>query len=379
MSSQEKFAVFIDPPSHHFLNDRLFTFAGNLGDNLMAPHVAVYEYFMERNIPIHTADLMPGTDDNHIKVYLSLGILDNYRKMAERPDVIVSSFFAMECPIVDPGQYRKMRDAKNYFRHIYSWSDSESLERFIGEKIPIETFQWPQSYDHVHEELWSNNDRKFLMMMNSNKLPALYWQELYTERMRAIEYFSRTNEIDLYGREWDQPSMKLGKSRMPYTFRKCKRDILKYWQILYPDPLLYAARKVYKGAADSKSSVLSQYNFAICFENMIIKGWVTEKIFDCFFSGTIPVYLGSPDIEQRIPAECYIDMRKFKDYPSLHSYLKSLTQVDIFKYRNNARAFLESEAFTPHTKQAFVNTIVSTIELDIDNYFRNKQSKSHPL
>lgn len=363
-------AVYIDPPSHHFLNDRLFTYNGKLGDDLMAPYVALQHFFKDREIPIHTADLMPDETTAQTKIYLSFGILDNYRRLAKRPDLVVSSFFAMECPIVDPRQYARMRDAQHYFKHIFSWSDSASLERFIGERIAIETFCWPQSFDKVHEQYWSQNDRDFLMMMNSNKLPAVYWQELYTERMRAIEYFSRSNEIDLFGREWDQPSIQLGHSHIPYTFRKWKRSYHALWQTLFPDPLLVAARKVYRGAADSKSEVLSKYNFALCFENMIIKGWVTEKIFDCFFSGTVPIYLGSPDIAERIPADCYIDMRDFSHYNELHSHLKSLTVDDIQQYRENAKNFLASSAFQPYSKQAFVDTVVNTIEQDSGTVIR---------
>ena len=364
--NNNKLAVYIDPPSHHFLNDRLFTYSGQLGDDLMAPYVTLQQFFTDKNIPIHTADLMPDEDDGQLKIYLSLGILDNYRRLAKRSDVIVSSFFAMECPIVDPRQYKRMRDARHYFNHIFSWSDSTSLQHFIGEEINIETFCWPQSYNSVHEKYWSKSDRKFLMMMNSNKLPAVYWHELYTERMRAVEYFGKSNDIDLYGRQWDMPSIQLGQSHIPYTFRKIKRDFQTQWQKFFPDTLLAAARKVYKGAADSKSKVLSEYDFALCFENMIIKGWVTEKIFDCFFTGTVPIYLGSPDIAERIPEDCYIDMRKFDDYGELLTHLKSLTAHDIQHYRENAKKFLLSPAFTPYTKETFANLIVSTIEKDAE-------------
>ncbi len=360
----KKIAVYIDPPSHHFLNDRLFSYSGQLGDDLMAPYVTLQDFFNKKNIPIHTADLIPDENNDEIKIYLSLGILDNYQKLSKRPDVIVSSFFAMECPIVDPRQYKRMRDAQHYFKHMFSWSDSDSLQRFIGEKINIETFCWPQSYDAVHEKYWPRTDRKFLMMMNSNKLPAIYWQELYTERMRAVQYFSQSNDIDLYGREWNLPSIQLGQGHIPYTFRKIKRDIQILWQKAFPDPLLVAARKVYKGAADSKSEVLSEYNFALCFENMIIKGWVTEKIFDCFFTGTVPIYLGSPDISERIPENCFIDMRQFDDYEKLLSHLKSLTEEDIQTYRDNAKKFLASPAFQPYSKETFAELIVKTIEKD---------------
>lgn len=362
--NNKKIAIYIDPPSHHFLSDRLFTDSGKLGDDLMAPYVTLQNFFTRKGIPIHTADLMPDEDNEQLKIYLSLGILDNYKKLSKRKDVIVSSFFAMECPIVDPQQYKKMREAQHYFKHIFSWGEIESLEYFIGEKISLEKFNWPQSFNQVHEQYWSKTNRKFLMMMNSNKLPAVYWQELYTERMRAVEYFSRTNDIDLYGRGWNLPTNKMGKSKIPYTFRKWKYDLVTLWQKYFPPPLLVAARKVYKGEADSKSEIMSNYNFALCFENMIIKGWLTEKIFDCFYCGTIPVYYGIPDIDQRIPTNCYIDMRQFKNYQALKTYLKSLSQDDIQAYRDNAKAFLASDAYQPHSKEVFVDIIVKTIEKD---------------
>lgn len=39
--------------------------------------------------------------------------------------------------------------------------------------------------------------------------------------------------------------------------------------------------------------VVNQYKFAICFENSRNDGYITEKIFNCFFAKTIPIYWGS--------------------------------------------------------------------------------------
>lgn len=44
---------------------------------------------------------------------------------------------------------------------------------------------------------------------------------------------------------------------------------------------------------DNKVSFMSQYKFAICPENSNTEGYVTEKIFDTFLSGCIPIYQGS--------------------------------------------------------------------------------------
>lgn len=43
-------------------------------------------------------------------------------------------------------------------------------------------------------------------------------------------------------------------------------------------------------------SVYSQYKFVICFENSKTDGYVTEKIFNVFLSGAIPIYDGAPNI-----------------------------------------------------------------------------------
>ena len=36
--------------------------------------------------------------------------------------------------------------------------------------------------------------------------------------------------------------------------------------------------------------------FSVVIENGVYESYYTEKILDCFATGTIPVYLGSPDI-----------------------------------------------------------------------------------
>lgn len=45
-----------------------------------------------------------------------------------------------------------------------------------------------------------------------------------------------------------------------------------------------------------KEEGLCDYMFSVVIENGIYESYYTEKILDCFATGTIPVYLGSPDI-----------------------------------------------------------------------------------
>ena len=76
---------------------------------------------------------------------------------------------------------------------------------------------------------------------------------------------------------------------------------------------------------------------------MQMNGYVTEKLFDCFYAGTVPIYLGANDIAQLIPANTYIDFRQFQTILELRNYLYSLSEEDIQQYRVAARVFLQSE------------------------------------
>ncbi|HEV8722546.1 MAG TPA: glycosyltransferase family 10 [Candidatus Binatia bacterium] len=358
--------LFIDPPSSIFLRDQMFNESDGLptGDRLMAPWAYLQNFLSSRGIPVHTVDYLPEKPGTSQNVYVAVGCLKNYRRLARRPDVILSAFFAMECPIVEPSLYRALPKVKQYFKRIFSWSDSPSLESFVGTFLPYEPFRWPQSFDQVHEPIWRQTNRKFLVMINANKLPRLYRRELYTERLKALEFFNRTGEVDLYGVGWDGPPLHLGRTWVPYTLIRMHRMMLRYWDRLHPDPTLTSIRRAYRGPAMSKSETLGEYTFALCFENMILKGWITEKIFDCFFAGTIPIYWGAPDIAEYVPAACFIDMRKFSGYQELRSFLKSLGQKDIRAYKEAAREYLRSPQFRPFSKEAFAEMFARIIEED---------------
>lgn len=376
-ASRRRISLFIDPPARSFLGDRLFDINGAAhgGDKLLAPYVLLKEFLVARGVEVHTSDYLPAPNDGSLNLFISFGPLSGYRQLANRKDVILSAFFAMECPTVDPGLYRELGHAQNFYKRVFSWSDTQSLRPFVGQSLRCLPMYWPQSFESVHEEIWERTDRGFMVMINGNKIPRYRTpgRELYTERLNAIGHFGELGDLDLYGIGWDGPICRvgpwfvpgtLGKMRMPGTAQRIHRKAVDLWHKISPDPRLVAARKVYRGFASSKSQVLGKYKFAICFENSVLKGWITEKIFDCFFAGTVPVYWGAPDIQDHIPADCFIDMRQFKNYAELKDRLKSMTDGEVMAYRECARAFLSSPAFRPYMKQTFVENIARIIEED---------------
>jgi hypothetical protein len=358
MAGPSDVTLFIDPFSYHFLEDRLFDAAVGAfnGDDILGPWIHLRDWFGQRGIEVTTADrLLNGECRSDINVYVSFGIQQNCRNLAGRSDVVMSAFFAFEGPIVEPSLYRDLSWIKDCVRRVYSFTDSESLAPFLTEPLELRHFCLPSPVDGVADELWRSDDRGFLTMINGNKLPRVYLDELYTERMRAVAFFGRTDEIDLYGIGWDVPPYRMGKTWMPYTLQRAHRKTQAISQRIKPEPLLQACRRRWRGTVDSKCLTLSKYTFAICFENQILNGWITEKIFDCLSAGTVPIYLGPPDVDEWIPAECYVDMRDFAGYDELRDYLRGLGPTEIEGFREAGREFLASERFYPFSKQAFVD------------------------
>ena len=97
-----------------------------------------------------------------------------------------------------------------------------------------------------------------------------------------------------------------------------------------------------------------------------MQGWVTEKIFDCLVAGTIPVYLGAPDIDEWVDPECFVDMRRFSGYGELREYLLGLSPAEIAVYREAGREYFRTERFRPFSKDAFADIFVRILAEDAD-------------
>lgn len=79
----------------------------------------------------------------------------------------------------------------------------------------------------------------------------------------------------------------------------------------------------------SKIDLIAGYKFTLAFENSISVDYVTEKFFDPLIAGSVPVYLGAPNIEQFAPGDhCFINTADFPEPRQLAAYLLALHQDD---------------------------------------------------
>jgi hypothetical protein len=362
-------AVFLDPITPHFRKDRIF------GDHWAGHHSGPYTHvravFEQHGIPVHTADfLLDGSREAKTNVYFALGTLRNYKKLAKRSDIVLSGLFHLEAPIVHPTTYRRTPEASRVFRRVFSFSNAEALSPFGCGGLELRKFLIPEPYDGIDgfEPLWQRRERAFLCMITQNKLPTLSYNELYTERLRLLEHFSRNGAIDLYGIGWDRLPFYVGepKARPLRELERLRRYVVERLPFTRKHPYEEVIKKVYRGPVESKHETMSRYTFAITYENMELDGWINEKIFDAFVVGTVPVFRGAPDVTDYIPEECFIDARRFQSYSEMEAYLRSLGPQEIERYRQNAREFMSSEHYRPFSKQAFADLFVKAVAEDLN-------------
>ncbi|MGV3727529.1 glycosyltransferase family 10 domain-containing protein [Hydrogenophaga sp.] len=333
-------AVFIDPSSDHFQNDRLFDVDdANLNrDGTLLPFSRLKEYLSSQGIPTFTADkLRDGSERRELNHYWSLGILEHYKELVEREDVRLRGFLLMEPPLVRPDLYAALPELTAAFDEVYVHNivgDGYSLEGVLQHKL--RPLFWPQPYADVLMPYWESTDRKNkLVVIAGNHNPRLRKPELYSERIKAIAALNDRKGIDLFGRGWQR-----WWSRQSFWWT--------YWRYRH------AIMANYYGSCNSKWTVLSSYRFSLCFENMPIAGYVTEKIFDCLYAGTVPVYWGATDIDTLIPPGAFIDMRRFSGYADMLDFVQAMSDEEWQSMRTIAREFLQTRG-----RAVYYNSLVN--------------------
>eukprot|EP00802_Teleaulax_amphioxeia_P009592 Tamp_09612.p1 GENE.Tamp_09612~~Tamp_09612.p1 ORF type:complete len:367 (+),score=16.50 Tamp_09612:560-1660(+) len=75
-----------------------------------------------------------------------------------------------------------------------------------------------------------------------------------------------------------------------------------------------------------KISLIQTYRFCLSFENFEADEYITEKIWDCYLAGAVPIYYGSRAIYKYAPRNSFIDVNNFGSEFELVKYLKELGQ-----------------------------------------------------
>lgn len=321
--------IAIDPSSAHYNEDRLFDAANVLlnRDDTLTPFIRMKSEVESAGKEIHTADYLwrqqgiphGGCD------YYSLGVLRDFRRLADQDHVRLKAFLIMEPPVVAPKLYRALPELTSVFERVYVHNIIGDGYSLIGvDQSKLRKLYWPQPRADVIVQLWQRQNRqRRIVIINGNHKPKSVEGELYSKRIEVMVELAKFGVIDLYGRGWKRwwTSASLW---IPYW--RNRKTLM----------------SIYKGACSSKYEIMADYTFALCFENMAMQGYVTEKIFDCFYAGTIPLYLGAKDIADLVPQDAYIDCRRFDSSAQMLDTIMQMSEEQIQSIREAGRAFIQS-------------------------------------
>lgn len=254
-----------------------------------------------------------------------------------------------ECEYIHPNNLNI--DLLKSYNHIFSWNPV-LVELGLATKIQI---AHPLGKGIV--DGYKNRDQLLVLFGSNRSLRGWHPKKnLYSERVKSIKWFERNapEDFNLYGKKWNLSG------RIATRFGALIHSIEK------KIPFKKKPFPSWKGEILDKQEILYKSRFSIVYENIQgLNGYITEKIFDAFVAGNVPVYWGAPDIFEYIPKDCFIDRRKFQNHKKLHEYLKDMPENQYLNYQENIKDFLKNKS-AEFSCNKFSKTISSKI-IDVIN------------
>ena len=230
-----------------------------------------------------------------------------------------SIVFLWEPPTVLPGLYN--RDFLQRPFRVYTWDDD------LVDNVRFFKFYYP-SMQQMIQNLPPFSQRRLCTQVSADK-ESFHAKELYSSREEVIRFFESFPNGDFlfFGYGWE---------------KKGYRN--------------------YGGVLDDKIQAIKNFKFSFCYENIQeIRGYVTEKIFDCFTAGCVPIYWGASNITDYIPANCFIDRRDFSSLDELYAFLQAMPEEKWQEYISNIRRFLKSDAARLFSWEHYLDIVADAV------------------
>lgn len=320
----------------------MFEEAGtSIGDDLLRPMLELKRYANSKGINVATVDAMDVRETDAL-VFMDMPAKTNRYFTFALQHHIPLYLLMLESKLIRKENYNLKNHV--YFEKIFTYDDS-LVDNSKYLKLNY-AFTFPSG---IPKEF--DRKEKLCTLIAGNKR-VRHPLELYSKRIEAIRWFEKHHpaDFDLYGIGWNEyvfPDIRCIRSLN--HFRSLRRLLARH----YPS---------YKGAVEKKRPVLEKYRFAICYENACnIPGYITEKLFDCFFAGCVPVYWGANNVTDHIPRDCFIDKRDFTTYEELYAYMCTMSKEVYLQYIYSIDSFLKSDKAYVFTCDYFAKTVIDQI------------------
>ena len=293
--------------------------------------------FLEKGLEINTSDVNRGRQ-------VAFDLYMEGRQFSD--DDIPKYLIALENQ-----NHNRLNESHDYcrrFAKVFAW-DARLYDMPNVVKILI-----PTQISHDRFPGYEERDI-FSCLINANKafreaLPS----DLYLERINTIHWYESNDpaKFELYGMGWAKPAPAFG------YWGKIRRTLIRLRTRLFG----YKPFPSYRGEVNAKGEVLRRSKFSYCYENTRdLSNYITEKIFDSFRYGCVPVYWGADNVLEYIPADCFIDRRAFKDTAAVHQFLLNISPEDYAKYQSNIARFLDSDAARMFSTEYFASTVAGQV------------------
>lgn len=312
----------------------------------LAPLAYLYAEARKSGITLVTPDVYSAMPDKPEHVLLISHLYSNQTEKLLDEGVQGTILFCLESPFVATRFYLGLKIYSQKFKHSLLFS---GMERQASKKSKFKEIFFPQAYEAGSFTALPFADKKLLTLVSSakgmdnwrkNVLLKLFYgfavKEIYKERRRAINFFSGSGDFDLYGFGWDRA--------------------------LFADLDATSIKACYRGPVVDKIQTMRSYRFALCFENAVFPGYVTEKIFDAMYAGCIPVYYGAPDIGNYVDEGAFVDLRKFKDYAHLRDYISKMGESEYDSYIKAIRAYVMTDKYEKFSQKYYASQILDILK-----------------
>jgi hypothetical protein len=260
--------------------------------------------------------------------------------------------------VVDPFSYN--HKYHKFFKKIFTFDD-----KLIKKNGTLYSYWNGKTWMLKEFKKIYKKKKSFLSCIFAANRHWLHKDSLSSVRYSIIQWFinNKPNDLRLFGSNWNFDYFKI-MSVKNYFIRKALIYLMKFRIFNYF--FFKKNLKIYRGEVIDKVKTASFFKFEFCCENAKNKGRLSERIFQSFFSGTVPIYIGDETIKKYIPKNCYIDFWKFKNLEQLHKHLQNMKINTYKKYLKNAEIFIKSKEYFKHTVDYNAINIIKEI-----NYLRN--------
>jgi len=362
--------VSVIPFYRQGLGNRMFAPDFNINSHLMEPNVEWFNQCLAAGIELGTYDLMP-VEKADLVIFMDLPaqrsevlavkrrapqakfLLALYESPFERPhwfnpknheefDAVLTfnpqlwqrggKYFQFYLPVGLPPAYIP---ATSFAQRLPSVMVNSNFYYGIG--TGNRPWHWATGYRSIQRAGWQFGLQDFIQAKRS-----LYYHGRQ-KLARAAEAFSE-NVLDVYGANWNGWNQG-------------------WYYRFFPDSPYQTARG--KFDAD-KLTLLGRYRFVIAYENYVSDvGYISEKIFDAFYAGCVPVYLGDQNVSNWIDPDCFVDARKFKSPRAVLQFVRDCDQSTWEGMIAAGQRYLKSEQIRLFQPKHFAETMVRAIQFAV--------------